>query len=57
MYCHLVSVEIGIERGADQRVQLNRFAFNQDRFKGLDTQTVKGGGPVEHDRVFLNNFL
>ena len=36
MNCHLVTVEIGIECCTDQRMYLDSFAFNQDRFESLD---------------------
>lgn len=34
---HLVTVEVGVEGGADQRVKLNGPASNQLGFEGLDT--------------------
>jgi hypothetical protein len=40
---HLVAVEVGVERRADQRVQLDRLAFDQDRLEGLDAQAVQRG--------------
>ncbi len=54
---HLVAVEIGIERRTDQRMELDRLAFNQFGLKGLDPQTVQRGGPVEHDRMFADHLL
>src|SRR5471032_2851790 len=53
--CHLVTVEVGVECGADQRVQLDRLAFNQDRLERLDTQTVQRRRTVQHDRVFADH--
>ncbi|VVN45648.1 hypothetical protein PS624_05759 [Pseudomonas fluorescens] len=53
---HLVAVEVGVVRGADQRVQLDSLTFDQYRFKRLDTQTVKGRCTVEKNRVFANHF-
>ena len=38
---HLVAVEIGVERGADQRVNLDGLAFDQHRLERLDAQTVQ----------------
>ncbi|OQA12010.1 MAG: hypothetical protein BWY67_00579 [Bacteroidetes bacterium ADurb.Bin397] len=43
---HLVTVEIGVECSTHQWVQLNRFSFNQLWLECLDTQSVKGWGPV-----------
>ncbi|SCJ53769.1 Uncharacterised protein [uncultured Ruminococcus sp.] len=34
---HLVAVEVGVEGGADQRMQLNGPAFPKNRFEGLNT--------------------
>ena len=57
MHGHLVTVKVGIECGAYQRMQLDGLAFDQHRLKGLDTQTVQGGRTVQHHRVFANDFL
>ena len=56
VYGHLVAVEVGVVRGADQRVQLNSLTFDQYRFKRLDTQTVKGRRTVQENRVFTDYF-
>jgi hypothetical protein len=39
---HLVTVEVGIECGTNQRMKLKCLAFNQDRLKGLYAQPVQG---------------
>ena len=52
---HLVAVEVGVERGADQRMQLDRLAFDQHRLEGLDAEAVQGRGAVEHHRVFADD--
>src|SRR5690606_20351340 len=54
---HLVTVEVGVEGRANQRVQLNGLAFDQHRLKSLNTQTVQRGCTVEHDRMFTNDFF
>ena len=33
---HLVPVEVGVERGTDQRVDTDRLALDEDRFEGLN---------------------
>ena len=38
---HLITVEVGVEGGAAQRVQLQGLALHQHRLKGLDAQTEK----------------
>ena len=54
---HLVAVEVGVEGVADQRVDLDRLALDQDRFEGLDAEAVQGRRPVEQHRVFVDDFL
>ena len=54
---HLVTVEVGIERRADQRVDTDGLALDQDRLEGLDAQTVQGGGTVQHHRVLTDDVL
>ena len=39
---HLVAVEVRVERGADQRVNLDGLALHQHRLKGLNAQAVQG---------------
>src|SRR5690606_35676361 len=53
---HLVTVEVGVVRGADQRVQLDGFTFDQYRLERLDTQTVQGRRTVEQHGVFADHF-
>ncbi len=36
---HLVAVEVGVERGAAQRVQLERAALDEHGLEGLDAQS------------------
>ena len=54
MHRHLVAVEVGIEGGADQRMELDGSAVNQYRLKGLNGQTVQGRCPVQKDRMLLD---
>ena len=48
---HLVTVEVGVEAAADQRVDADGVSFNQDWFEGLDAHAVERGGSVEQHRV------
>jgi hypothetical protein len=48
---HLVTVEVGVERRADQRVDLDRLALDQLRLERLDAQPVQGRCPVQQHRV------
>jgi hypothetical protein len=54
---HLVTVEVGVERLADQWVQLDRLALDQLGLESLDTQTVQGRRPVQQHRVLGDHFL
>ena len=40
MHGHLVTVEVGIERRTNKRMQLDRLAFDQHRLKGLNAKTM-----------------
>ena len=51
---HLVAVEVGVEGGADQRMQLDRLAFDQHRLERLDAQTMQRRGAVEQHRMFAD---
>src|SRR5512133_2659937 len=57
MYSHLVAIKVSVESGGNQRMQLNGTTFDQDRFKGLNTQTVKRRSTVyQHGTVFNHLF-
>src|SRR3546814_20287468 len=53
---HLIAIEVGVERGTHQRVQLDRLAFDQLRLERLDAEAMQGRGAVEHDRMFADHF-
>ena len=57
MDCHLVTVEVGVERLTSQRVQLNSLTLNQLRLEGLNAQAVQRRCTVEHHRVLRNGLL
>src|SRR5699024_9650494 len=52
---HLVAVEVGVEGGTHQGVELDGPALYQHRLEGLDAQAVEGGGAVEHHGVLLDD--
>ena len=52
---HLVAVEVGVERGTCQRVQLNGLALDHAGLERLDTQTVKCRGTVEEHGVTFHH--
>lgn len=57
VYRHLVTVEVGVVSRTHQRVQLDRFTFDQNRLERLDAQTVQGGRTVQQDRVLADDFV
>ena len=57
MHRHLVAVEVGIERVANQRVNLDGFSVHQHRLERLDPEPVQCGGAVQHHGVLVNHFL
>ena len=57
VYCHLIAVEVGVECRTNQRVQLYRLAFDQNRLERLDTQTVQGRCAVQHHRMLAYHFF
>ena len=54
---HLVAVEVGVEGGAAQRMQLQGAAFHQNRLESLNAQTVQGRRTVQHDRAVLDDLV
>jgi hypothetical protein len=54
---HLVAVEVGVERRADQRMQLDRLALDQHRLERLDAQAVQGRRAIEQHRMLANDFV
>ena len=54
---HLVAVEVGVERGAHERVDLDRLALDEHRLEGLDAQAVERRRPVQQHRVLLDDLL
>src|SRR4029077_9447759 len=52
---HLVAVEVRVERGADERVDADGFAFDENRFECLNAEAMKRRSAVEHHRMFAND--
>ena len=48
---HLVTVEVRVERGADERVDLDGLALDQLGLEGLDAEAVQRGRTVQQHRV------
>src|SRR5205814_8974888 len=41
VHCHLVTVEVGVERRADERVNSNGFTLDEHRLECLDYQSMQ----------------
>ncbi|MBA7648340.1 hypothetical protein ES703_56126 [subsurface metagenome] len=54
---HLVAIKISVERRADQRVNLDGAAINENGLKCLDAEAMQSRRPVQPDRSFLYHFL
>ena len=54
---HLVTVEVSVERLTDERVNLDGLAVDQNRFEGLDTETVQRRGAVQQDGVLADDLF
>ena len=54
---HLVAVEVGVERGADQRMQLDRLAFDQHRLERLDAEAMQRRRAVQQHRMLADHLV
>ena len=54
---HLVAVEVGVERRAYQRMELNRLALDEHRLERLDPQAVQRRRAVQEHRVLANHLF
>src|SRR5205085_10939121 len=57
MHRHLIAVEVRVVRGADKRMNPDRFAFDEERFESLDGKTVQSRRAVQQYRVALRDFF
>ena len=51
VHCHLVAVEVGVVRGANERVNANGFTLYQLRFKSLNRETVQSRSTIQEHRM------
>src|SRR6266851_2851186 len=54
---HLVAVKVGVERGADQRVNADGFAFDEHRLERLNAEAVQRRRAVQQHGMFANDIL
>ena len=57
MHRHLVAVEVGVERRADERMDPDRLALDEDRLERLDAQAVQRRRAVQQDRMLADDLL
>src|SRR6478672_8214225 len=57
VHCHLVAVEVGVVRGANERMNANGFTLDQLRFKRLDRETVQGRSTIQKHRMTPGYFV
>ncbi len=55
--CHLVTVEVGVERGTDERVQLDGLALDELRLERLDAEAVQRWCTVQQHGVFGDDLV
>ena len=54
---HLVAVEVGVEGGADQGVNLDGASLDEDGHEGLDAEAVEGRGAIDENGALLDDLL
>src|SRR3990170_398552 len=54
---HLVAVEVRIERGADERMEPDGLALDENRIKGLDAEPMERRRAVQEHRVLLDDLF
>src|SRR5215475_14449374 len=54
---HLVAIEVGVVRGANERVNANGFTLDQLRFKRLNRETVQSRSTIQEDRMTPGYFI
>ncbi len=57
VHSHLVAVEVSVESGADERVNLDGLAFDEHRLKRLDAEAVERRCAVQQDGVILDDLF
>ena len=57
MHSHLVTIEVCVERRADERVQLDSLAFDQYGLERLDAQAMQRRRAVQENRVLTNDLF
>src|SRR6185369_16601312 len=54
---HLVTVEVRVESGANERVNTNGLSFDEHRLERLNTKTVQSRRAVQEHRMIANDLF
>src|SRR5437762_13348903 len=57
VHCHLVAIEVGVVRGANERVNANGFTLDQLRFKRLNREAVQSRSTIQEHWMAPGNFV
>ncbi len=57
MHGHLIAIEVSVEGGADQRMDLDGLTLNENGLEGLNAQPVQRWRTVEQHGVFLDHLI
>ena len=57
MNSHLVTVEVCVVSGADERMNANGLALDKNRLKRLNRKAVQGRSAVQHDRMAFGHLF
>ena len=57
MHGHLIAVEVGVERRADERVDTNGLAFDEHRLERLNAKSMQRRRAVEQHRVVADDLF
>src|SRR4029078_6866767 len=57
VHCHLVAIEVGVVRGANERMNANGFTLDQLRLKRLNRQPVQSRSTVQKRRMSPGFFI
>ena len=57
MHGHLIAVEVGVERRADERMELNGLALDQHRLEGLNAESMQRRRAIEQHRMLADHLI
>src|SRR5262245_61634356 len=57
MHCHLITIEVGVERRKNDGMNLDGLTLNEYRLECLNAETVERRSAVEQNRMVLDDFF